>query len=96
MLIALGGVTDDKLTTTDQIALRQSVVWRQIRLNGTYRALLLADVAKTLSIIFGRLDYCNALMYGIIDRLTQRLQQYRMRLPRRQVDVHRVTGSKIT
>jgi len=72
----LGVVIDGRLTMSDHVtALCRSGYYQLRQLRPVTRALPEAAV-KTLvqAFISGRLDYCNALLYGITDNLFRRLQ----------------------
>ena len=73
----LGVVIDSRLTMCDHVtALCQSGYYQIRQLRPVARALLPKAAAKTLVQMFisCRLDYCNALLYGITDNLFRRLQ----------------------
>ena len=72
----LGVVIDSRLTMSDQVAALCRASYYQLRQLRPVARSLPEESAKTLvqAFISCRLDYCNALLYGINDHLFRRLQ----------------------
>ena len=72
----LGVVVDSRLTMSDQVTAVCGAGYYQLRQLRPVARSLPEESAKTLvqAFISCRLDYCNALLYGISDSLFRRLQ----------------------
>ena len=73
----LGVVFDDVMTLENQINAITKSCYCHLRNIGAIRACLTEDACKTLinALVTSRLDYGNALLYGINDSLSRKLQK---------------------
>ena len=72
----LGVIQDSNLTMENQVSSITKTCYYHIRRIGKMRSNITSDACKTLvqATITSRLDYANALLYGIPSKLTDRLQ----------------------
>ena len=80
----LGVYLDHNLTMDNQVdSICKSCYW-QIRNIGKIRRYISDDACKNLihALVTSKLDYCNALLYGLPHKLTDRLQRVQNRAPR--------------
>jgi len=72
----LGVVTDSGLSVTDQVSVICRAAYYQLCQLHTVTRCLTPEATKTTvqEFISCRLDYCNALLYGIMEDLLRRLQ----------------------
>ena len=73
----LGVLFDNALTMESQVASVAKTCYYQIRNIGQIRSCITSDACKILvhALVTSRLDYCNALLYGLPQTMLKRLQR---------------------
>ena len=73
----LGVLFDSALTTESQVASVAKTCYYQIRNIGQIRSCITSDACKILvhALVTSRLEYCNALLYGLQQTMLKRLQR---------------------
>ena len=73
----LGVLFDSALTMDSQVASAAKTCYYQIRNIGHIRSCITSDACKILvhALVTSRLDYCNALLYGLPQTMLKRLQR---------------------